>query len=180
MPFNIFSGDPRDAARSRLWSHTAIRQRAGVERGVAGMFTLRRRATFLARLLGGDARREPALDVAPGIPRRPRQPLGFTARWSAGPRGARLASGCAGPPLFPTFGRCPYQATWDASLGLQAQQKTHIFGPSATLPLLAAPAGTHLVMPHVQGGVDFLVPGIGGAVPPGTSTGERERETERE
>ena len=37
-------------------------------------------------------------------------------------------------------------------------------------PFLAAPAGTHLVTPQVQGGVGFPVLGIGGAVPSGTPT----------
>ena len=69
----------------------------------------RRRATLLVRVPGGDAKHEPALDVAPGIPRRPRKPLGF-----AGPLVGRLARGTLGlgphgPPFGPKLGRQPRQ-----------------------------------------------------------------------
>ena len=128
------AGDPKDAPRSRLWSHTAVRQRAGAERGTVGALILRRRAAFLAHVLCGGAKHEPALDVAPGIPRRLMQPLGL-----AGPLVGRSAWGALGlrlrrPPVFPHIGRCPNRAAWGASLGFHAQQTTHTSGPPATLP----------------------------------------------
>ena len=138
---------------------------------MVGMFILRRRAAFLAHVLGGDARHEPALDVGPGIPRRPTQPLGLAGPLVGRPAWGALGLGLRRPPVFPHIGRRPNRAAWDASLGFQAERTAHTPGPSATLPPLAALAGAHSVTLQAQGGMVFLGPGTGGAVPPAIPAG---------
>ena len=165
------AGDPRDAPRFRLGPHSAVGQRAGVEQGLAPRLIRRPGGDPLARPLGGDTRHEPTLNVALGIPRRPRQPPGLTGPMVGRPAWGTLGLGLRRFPRFTHFGRCSPRAAWDACCGSQAQQRAHVPGPTASLSPLAAFARTRLVTLQAQGGMNVLGPSTGGGVPSGIPAG---------
>ena len=97
--------DRGDGARPWPWPHATARPRARAGRGVLRKLSHQWGAALLVRAARRSAGHEPALDVAPGVPRRLRQPLG-----SAGPLNGRFllgmdGLGSHGPPFRPSHGR---------------------------------------------------------------------------
>ena len=94
-----------DAAEPRPWPHAPARVWAGAGRGVLRKLTLRWGAAFLTRAAGPCAGHEPALDVAPGVPRWLRQLLGLPGPTEGGFRLGVDGPGSRGPPSRLSLGR---------------------------------------------------------------------------